>query len=540
MSPWYASFRAVLSILRFHGRVEMPSVPPETPRLRPLRILLSSLKVKFIAALVLLASVVIGASTWWNLSIHREHMLASTEDKVRALAEAIDRGIQVAMRIGNTQEVQHILEEIARDPDIEQVMIFDPEGTIRRSSKPEMVGRKLDRDRLSRYIIQPDLSVRAHYEQGELIQSVVMRIKNRPECHVCHGAAQGPIATLHVDMSFRRTQEQIRQMEQGAVWTVVLIAAVLAGGGGFLMTRLVDRRVTDLVRAMARVETGDLTVRAVPAGQDELARLAESFNAMVDRLQAAREEIELYHRERLTRAERLAALGELAASLAHEIKNPLAGIAGAIGVMADELPASDPRREIMLEILDQVQRLNKTVQDLLTFARPARPALVPCDVHQILDRVLLLLAEDPSAKAVRVARAYRPGLPRVTADPKQLGQVFLNLLLNAVQAMPKGGQVTLTTRLLKAEGAGESLPADAAVEVSVADTGRGIPPGQLGEVFTPFFTTKSRGTGLGLAICRRIIEDHGGTIRVESTLGEGTTFRVQLPLRGAGPDRGVA
>ena len=516
----------------------MPSVPREGSPLRPLRTFLSSLKIKFIVALVLLVSVVIAVSTWWNLSIHRAHMLESTQDKVRALAETIERGIQIAMRLGHTQEVQTILEEIARDPDIERILIFDPAGTIRRSSDPELVGRKLPRDRLSRYVVQPDVSVTTHRHAGELIQSVVKKIRNRPECYACHGTASDIIGTLYVDMSFRRTQEQIQEMERNALWTVILVAAVLAGGGGLLMTRMVDRRISEIGRAMARVETGDLTVRAVPTGKDELGRLAESFNTMVDRLQAAREEIDLYHQERLTRAERLAALGELSASLAHEIKNPLAGIAGAIGVMAEELPASDPRREIMLEILDQVQRLNKTVQDLLSFARPAQPTLMPCDVHQVLDRVLLLLAEDPSTKAIRITRVYKPGVPRVIADAKQLGQVFLNLLLNAVQAMPKGGQITLATHLLGANGDGGMLPADAAVEVCVTDNGPGIPPGQLSEVFTAFFTTKPRGTGLGLAICRRIIEDHAGTIQVESTVGVGTTFRIQLPIRGAGPDRG--
>jgi len=149
---------------------------------------------------------------------------------------------------------------------------------------------------------------------------------------------------------------------------------------------------------MAKVEAGDLDARATPGGPDELGRLAESFNTMVDRLKAAREEIEVYHEQRLARAERLATLGEVAASLAHEIRNPLAGIAGAVGVMADELPATDPRREIMGEILDQIHRLNKTVQDLLIFARPAIPTIAPCDVRQVLDRVLLLPGGRPGGK----------------------------------------------------------------------------------------------------------------------------------------------
>ena len=253
---------------------------------------------------------------------------------------------------------------------------------------------------------------------------------------------------------------------------------------------------------------------------------------MVDRLKAARAEIEAFHHQRLARAERLATLGELAASLAHEVKNPLAGIAGAIQVMADELPETDPRKEIMGEILDQVHRLDKTVRDLLAFARPGKPDIGPCDIHQVLDRVLILLAENPAAKQVRVVRAYQPGVPSLDADSKQLGQVFLNLLLNAIQAMPTGGQITLKTTMREIDGTDGNAPMarDRVVEVALTDTGPGIPPHLLQDIFNPFFTTKHRGTGLGLSVSRRIVEDQGGWIDAESPPGQGATFRVCLPV----------
>ena len=518
----------------------MPQDRSEGRSRRPRQPFLHSLKTKFIAALIVLVGVVLGLSTWWNLSLHTRHMIQATEDKVRALADAIDGGIQVAMREGHTTEVQRILEAMARDPDIEHIVVLDDGGTIRQASKPGLVGRIVDPDRLSRYLAQADSSVTGRYENGRLIQSVVKKIRNRSECRTCHGAAAASLGTLQLDMSFRQTQRDIATMERLALWTVAFTGAALAAGGGLLMTRLVDRRVTRLAQAMARVEAGDLAVPAIPGGPDELGRLTESFNAMVDRLRAAREEIEVYHRERLDRAERLAMLGQVAASLAHEIRNPLAGIAGAVGVMADELPDTDPRKEIMDEILSQTRRLTKTVQDLLTFVRPATPVLGSCDLHQVLDRVLLLLAEDPVAKRIRVVRKYAPDLPRPEADEKQLGQVFLNLLLNAAQAMHGDGQVTITTRLDGARGTdGTASAPDAGhtIEVSLTDTGPGIPPAILPELFKPFFTTKARGTGLGLAISRRIIEDHGGWIRAESPPRQGATFRIGLPV-GAAKRRG--
>jgi len=494
--------------------------------------MLQSLKVKFVAALVLLVSVVIGLSTWWILSIQEGHMLRATEDKVRVMTEAFEEWIYVAMREGRSHDVQRILEGMRRDPDIERIIIFDTEGRILRASQPELVGGILDRRRLSRYLDQPDSTVEGLREDGRLIQSVVKKIRNRPECFACHGSRATVNGILRVDMSFWKTEEQIAEMERSALWMMLLTAAVLATGGAFLMVRLVERPVAGLIRAMAKVEGGDLETRASVGTHDELGRLADSFNAMVEKLKAAREEIEVYHQHRLARAERLATLGEVAASLAHEIKNPLAGIAGAVQVMADELPEADPRKEIMHEILSQVHRLDRTTQDLLAFARPGKPDVELCDIHQVLDRVLILLAENPEAKQMRVVRAYQPDIPPLHADGKQLRQVFLNLILNAVQAMPAGGQITLQTAVRNGSGADGEAPTGQApmVEVAVTDTGPGIPSSVLKEIFTPFVTTKRRGTGLGLSVSLRIIKDHGGWIAAESPPGQGATFRVFLPF----------
>jgi signal transduction histidine kinase len=510
----------------------VPDEPHDPWTLLSSLLMLHSLKVKFVVALVPLVGVVIGLSTWWILHLHRGHMLQATEDKVRVMTEAIDRGIYVAMREGRSQDVQRILEEMSRDPDIEQIIIFDSRGKILRASQPELVGRVLDRDRVTRYLDLPDFSVTALREGGRLIHSAVKKIRNRQECFPCHGSQATVNGVLHVDMSFRQTEEQIAEVERSALWMMLLTVAVLATGGATLMTRLVERPVAGLIRAMAKVEGGDLETRAELPARDELGRLADSFNTMVEKLKAARAEIEVYQQNRLARAERLATLGEIAASLAHEIKNPLAGIAGAVEVMAEELPEVDPRKEIMHEILTQVHRLDRTVRDLLAFARPGKPDVEPCDIHQILDRVLILLAENPEAKRMRVVQAYQPGIPRVPADGRQLRQVFLNLILNAVQAMPAGGQITLQTALHNDSGAeGEDSPAPGpVVEIAVTDTGPGIPPNTLKDIFTPFVTTKRRGTGLGLSVSRRIIEDHRGWITAESPAGQGATFRVFLPL----------
>jgi PAS domain S-box-containing protein len=221
----------------------------------------------------------------------------------------------------------------------------------------------------------------------------------------------------------------------------------------------------------------------------------------------------------IMRSEKLATVGQMAAGLAHEIKNPLAGIAGAIQVLGDTLPAQDERRPVVRQVLDQVKRIEGTLRDLLTYARPKTAKLEPTDLHEIIDRALGVVSLFPR-KRIEVVRHFQPGLPQAMVDGELFGQVLTNLFINAVQAMPSAGTLTVRT-----------ATSAAGIEVSVQDSGSGISHSKLDQIFEPFYTTKTRGTGLGLPICRRVVETHNGTISVKSELGEGAEFIIILPYR---------
>lgn len=221
---------------------------------------------------------------------------------------------------------------------------------------------------------------------------------------------------------------------------------------------------------------------------------------------------------KLVERERLAAVGELAASIAHEIKNPLAGIRGACEIMSDVLAPDDPRRELSQEVHRQIERLDRTLRDLLMFSRPAAMNPESASIHEILEHVLAVLLEDPQVRDVRVERRYVPELPDVRIDVAQMEQVFFNVIVNAVQAMDRRGRIVIET------GFG-----DRSVEISVSDEGPGIPPEILDKIFKPFFTTRSKGSGLGLAIVRKIVEAHNGTIVASNRPGGGARFVVTLP-----------
>lgn len=233
--------------------------------------------------------------------------------------------------------------------------------------------------------------------------------------------------------------------------------------------------------------------------------------------------------EDLKRADRMVVLGTLAAGLAHEIKNPLAGIKGAAQLITRKLKEDEGLRQHAKNIVEEVNRVDVLIDQLLDLSRPSKMNFEPVNIHEILDQVLLLEKEDPAGLMVEIRKNFDPSLPSVHGDRARLTQVFLNLVKNSFQAMSGHGTLTITTRIesdfhVREEGRDRGK----FIRVEVEDDGPGITEQDLPHIFSPFFSTKSGGTGLGLAICYRIINEHGGLIRVESREGAGASFKVSL------------
>jgi two-component system sensor histidine kinase PilS (NtrC family) len=220
--------------------------------------------------------------------------------------------------------------------------------------------------------------------------------------------------------------------------------------------------------------------------------------------------------EQVLRARRLAIVGQLAAGVAHEIRNPLASISGSIELLRDAPQVDEENRQLMEIVLREVERLNGLVTELLEYARPRERVLGTIELDGLLQETVRVFSQDRSTSGVAVKLETRPA--RITGDPAQMRQVVWNLLRNAAEAMPQGGEIALSM-------------ADEPewVELVISDTGSGIPAEDLERIFDPFFTTKTHGNGLGLATVHRIVTEHGGTIAVESKAGAGTEFRVRLP-----------
>lgn len=272
---------------------------------------------------------------------------------------------------------------------------------------------------------------------------------------------------------------------------------------------------------IAHVRRGDLSARVSFAKrEDDVGELGRQFNEMVERLDQNRQEIEEFHNREMARAEHLATLGELAAGLAHEIRNPLAGIAGVVDIMGKELPANSPSRGVIGEVHREILHIQAILNDLLSYARPRPPDFHPANLNTTIEQAALLARQQVLTKPIEVLFEPNPLLPPVEHDPALIQQVALNLALNGIQAISGTGQVRVALR---------EEPGYAVIQVS--DTGRGISAEALPRIFKPFFTTRTEGTGLGLSLANSIVQSHGGRIEVTSTPGKGTQFRIWLPLR---------
>jgi signal transduction histidine kinase len=247
---------------------------------------------------------------------------------------------------------------------------------------------------------------------------------------------------------------------------------------------------------------------------------------MAERLMQRERELK-QSQDTLRRADRLSSLGLLTAGLAHEIRNPLVAIRTFTQLLPERYDDPEFREGFQGLALKEVDRICGLITDLLSFARPSKPNVAPVDVSEVVDNIARILESQAKEKGIAIERKFGENLPKAWIDREQMKQVFMNLILNAIQAMKGPGTVTLISRAVSKNG---TQPAAEFVQVEVKDTGIGIPEANLQHIFDPFFTSKDEGSGLGLAVSYQIVQEHGGFVTVESTVGAGTSFFVHVPV----------
>lgn len=504
--------------------------------------------VLLLGAMVLLACI--------NLGTLRELWLQEAIRDVDNLSETIVRTTYYQMLEDDRDLVYQMIRDVGDQEGIEHIRLVNKDGAISFSTEEGEIGVLLDKNAeacsvchfTDTPLAQSSFMNRSRIfrdHNGRQILGLAKGIYNQPRCYTapCHAhpADAKLLGVLDVTVSLEEMHSRIAAYRNTLAAFTGLMLVALCGCLAFLMRKYVTRPVTQLLEQTRHLASGELDgcIEAVPA--NELGELAAAFNEMTVNLRRAQDELRECARTletkveertleiqeiqaRLVHSEKLVSLGELVAGIAHEVNNPLTGIMVFTSMVLSN-PRLDPAlREDLLTVTRETQRCADIVKGLLEFARQSAPQKKPDSLSRLLDATLALVEHQAAFHNIRIERHYDPRLPEILVDPAQLRQVFMNMALNAGQAMPEGGVLSVATGRVAGE---ETL------FVRISDTGCGIRPERLSKVFDPFFSTREKGTGLGLSVSYGIVRRHGGEITVKSEAGQGTAFTILLPMRPA-------
>ncbi len=466
-----------------------------------------------------------------------EHaILEGQKEKAALFSDRIEHGIIVLMLQNNWQDLQKFVVNLVQtSTELAEIRIFNPDsGIISVSSNPAEIGEKIyaeDMDKIQKQDFHDSFIIEKNSNQ---YASKLTTINNLPACHRCHDKEKKVLGIMDVEISLTKIQQSIQNVKKLHLTEAVISFFLIGGGILFVVGILIDRPIKNMIQTIRKIENGDTTVRMNEDKKDEFGMVAKSFNSMLNSLETAKKEIEACHVEQMQRAAKLASLGEIIAGIAHEIKNPLAGISCAVQVLQSELSKDDSNREITKEILHHIKRLDNSVKGLLNYSKPKPPQFLPLKIDTVLDKAIFFVYPEAKKHNVIIDTEIESDLPNVMIDPDQMQQVFLNLMINAVQAMSTGGKLKITISNTEKynmdveEKIKDLIATERLVMVKFEDSGIGINKDNLDRIFDPFFTRKSKGTGLGLSISQRIVQEHGGEISVKSTVGKGSEFIIYL------------
>src|SRR5208283_3278447 len=538
----------------------MPEIEPTRSYWRRLR---RSLSAKLIGSLLAMMVVIFALLGFLNIRLHREHLEAATLASAERVSDVIRRSTTYYMLRNDREGLYHSIQTMADEPGMIKVRILDPEGRISYSTDPAEVSHVLDKTAEACYgchsqsqplarLNRPDRFRIYRNGGGHRVLGIITPIENQASCSnaSCHAhpAEQQVLGVLDTNLSLAKADAQIAVSSARSLSYTAAAMLIVGVMSWLFVWWVVDKPIRALRNGTEHLSLGELGYQIKVRSQDEVGDLARSFNGMSLQLRAANEEIVSWAKtledrvdektkelrsahEHVLHVEKMASLGKMAAVVAHEVNNPLSGIltyAKLLRKWVESGQAEHEKREEAMQSLELIaaesRRCGELIKNLLSLSRTAPMNVQSTDLHMVIDRCLLLVRHQLDLGGIELQLKIAQDVPCVPCDPAQIEQVLIALIMNAIDAMPRGGNLWI-----------ESVLSDAASEVllQVRDDGSGIAADVLPHIFEPFLTTKENGhgVGLGLAIARGIVERHNGRIEVESELGRGTTFTITLPVQ---------
>ena len=434
------------------------------------------------------------------------------EDQISNFSHSVSHNISYVMAAGQMNEIKPILDNLKENRSIINVRITDPTGNIFRGTKPgeQKMQIPFDDSKTESYFIRYSSYYRAYTV-----------LENKAECHRCHGSKNAINGVLITDISLQNFLGYSREIKEYFLLISVLIGIPLIMIIIVSVNWTVMRPINLLKESIETVKKGNLNAMTEYESKDEMGDLIEGFNQMIIKIETLYQEIEILYNKEIQRAGQIALAGELAVGLVHEIRNPLSGIRGAIEVLKDDAEFDHLSKQILSEILNEIDRVNKILNDLLQYAKPKDLELTKLNLNELISQTILLAQNQVVGKEIVFNYKNPNESVHIKADPLKLQQVLLNLFINSIQSIKEQGVIEIKEKISNNH-----------VELQVSDTGQGIPEDKLAFIFKPFFTTKPKGTGLGLSLSKQIIEQHDGEIWAESKIDTGTTIFISLPLWG--------
>lgn len=506
----------------------------------------------------------LGIALYLNIMDQRKQLLNEVISGATQFSDTVIRSTQYDMLKNQRSNVYRIINYIGMQQGINRVRIFNKEGNIMVSTNPGEIGKFVNKSQEQCYachavgkplerLSTPKRTRIFTLANGSKVLGMITPIYNEPECSTaaCHAhpANQKVLGVLDISISLDSIEKEISVMEVRTVLIGVIAMLFISAFIIILIRRIIGSPIRSLIAGANRIASGDLEHQIRLDAHDELGELADAFNDMMNKLRDAKNELlnlvetlenkveERTHalkaaQDNLIRSEKLASIGKLSATVAHEINNPISGVLTYIKLMLKKFRHGDTGEEEIKKYIDylslmerETERTSGIVKNLLDFSRQREPRYKLADINHLLDETLMLVGNQINLQGISVVKSYA-ALPSTMADADQLKQAFMNIIINACEAMKEGGKrLTLTTSF---------DTSTRGITVSIRDTGTGIPQQELNKIFEPFYTTKEKGTGLGLAVVYGIITKHEGRIDVASKQGEGTTFKLTIPLKDSG------